>query len=130
MRQEGYPCVFYADYYGASYTDKGYNINLVPVSKLYKLIKARKLYAYGRQNSYLDNWDIIGWTREGDSNHSKAMAVIMSDKDSGSKWMYTGKANAKFVDYLENRSDEIWTNSDGWGEFKCNAGSVSVWVQE
>lgn len=135
LREEGYPCVFYADYYGAKYRDKGkdgkyYDINMVAVPKLDKLITARKLYAYGKQHNYLDHWDVIGWTREGDSSHPKAMAVIMSDKSGGSKWMYTGKKNAKFKDYLGNRSDVITTNSDGWGEFKCNGGSVSVWVQE
>ncbi len=135
LREEGYPCVFYADYYGAQYTDKGrdgntYTINMAPVSKLDQLIRLRKMYAYGRQHSYLDHEDVIGWTREGDSSHPKAMAVLMSDKNSGSKWMYTGKANTKFVDHLGNRNDAVRTNSDGWGEFKCNAGSVSVWVQE
>jgi alpha-amylase len=135
LRQEGYPCVFYADYYGANYTDWGkdgkkHTINMVAVSKLDKLIKARKLYAYGNQNTYMDHHDIIGWTREGDSKHQSAMAVLMSDGPGGSKWMYTGKANTKFVDYLGNRSDEVWTNSDGWGEFKCNGGSVSVWVND
>ncbi|MCV5902744.1 alpha-amylase, partial [Escherichia coli] len=28
LREEGYPSVFYADYYGAQYSDKGYNINM------------------------------------------------------------------------------------------------------
>lgn len=135
LREEGYPCVFYADYYGAKYTDWGkdgrqHTINMAPVSKLYELVKARKLYAYGKQHNYMDHWDIIGWTREGNSDNPNAMAVIMSDKAGGSKWMYTGKANTKFKDYLGNRTDEVWTNNDGWGEFKCNGGSVSVWVSE
>ncbi|BDU51275.1 alpha-amylase [Haliovirga abyssi] len=130
LRQEGYPCVFYPDVYGASYTDKGHNINMAPVSNLSKIIKARKLYAYGVQKDYLDNWDVIGWTRLGDATHSKAMAVILTDGGSGSKWMDVGRPNAVFYDYLGNRTDKVYTNSDGWGEFKVNGGSASVWVQE
>lgn len=136
LREEGYPNVFYPDLYGATYTDKGkdgntYTITLAPVQKLDKLMEARKLFAYGKQNSYMDHWDVIGWTREGDSrSNNKAMATIMSDGPGGSKWMATGKANTVFYDYLGNRTDKITTNADGWGEFKVNGGSVSVWVQE
>lgn len=130
LREEGYPCVFYPDYYGASYSDKGHNVYMAPVNKLDNLIRARKNFAYGRQHNYMDHWNVIGWTREGDyrSNY-KAMAVIMSDNSGGGKWMYTGKRNAKFTDYLGNKGGEVWTNNDGWGYFQCNGGSVSVWVQ-
>ena len=30
LRQQGYPCIFYADYFGASYSDRGYDIYLPP----------------------------------------------------------------------------------------------------
>ncbi len=133
LRQEGYPCVFYPDLYGASYSDKGYSINMAPVSKLDKLIKARKLYAYGTQRDYFDDRNIIGWTREGVSDISKsACAVIMSDNSGGSKWMEVGKkwAGKKFYDYLGNKSGTVTINSDGWGQFYCNGGSVSVYVPQ
>ena len=136
LREEGYPNVFYPDLYGATYTDKGkdgkdYTINMAVVSKLDKLMQARKLFAYGKQNSYMDHWDVIGWTREGNATSgNKAMATLMSDGSGGSKWMYTGKKNTVFYDYLGNRTDKITTNADGWGEFKVNGGSVSVWVQQ
>ncbi|MDW1951246.1 alpha-amylase family glycosyl hydrolase, partial [Vibrio sp. 812(2023)] len=64
LREEGYPSVFYADYYGAQYSDKGYNINMAKVPYIEELVTLRKEYAYGKQNSYLDHWDVIGWTRE------------------------------------------------------------------
>lgn len=133
LRQEGYPCVFYADLYGAQYSDKGYNINMAPVSKLDKLIKARKLYAYGTQRDYFDNNNVIGWTREGDTDHANSgIAVIMSDNAGGSKWMEVGKkfAGKQFYDYLGNVSDVVTINSDGWGEFRCDGGSVSAYVMK
>lgn len=131
LRQEGYPCVFYADLYGASYTDKGQNVSMGAVSKLDKLIQARKLFAYGTQHSYLDHSDVIGWTREGVSDIANSgCAVVMTDKNGGSKSMYVGTnfSGEQFYDYLGNRTDKITINASGFGNFPVNGGSVSVWV--
>ncbi|MDF4803534.1 alpha-amylase, partial [Vibrio parahaemolyticus] len=128
LREEGYPSVFYADYYGAQYSDKGYNINMAKVPYIEELVTLRKEYAYGKQNSYLDHWDVIGWTREGDAEHPNSMAVIMSDGPGGTKWMYTGKPSTRYVDKLGIRTEEVWTDANGWAEFPVNGGSVSVWV--
>ncbi|EGQ7648910.1 TPA: alpha-amylase [Vibrio alginolyticus] len=128
LREEGYPSVFYADYYGAQYSDKGHDINMVKVPYIEELVTLRKDYAYGKQHSYLDHWDVIGWTREGDAKHPHSMAVIMSDGPGGSKWMYTGKPSARYVDKLGLRTEEVWTDANGWAEFPVNGGSVSVWV--
>jgi alpha-amylase len=130
-REEGYPTVFHPDLYGATYTDKGYTINMAPVSKLQKLIEARKKYAYGKQNLYNDHWDIVGWTREGSASMpGSGLATIVSDGPAGSKWMFVGKnfSGKAFFDYTGNRTDTVTINADGWGEFKVNGGSVSVWV--
>jgi alpha-amylase len=136
LREEGYPCVFYPDYYGASYRDYGkdgnqYDVNLAPVQKLQELLKARQLFAYGRQRDYFDHPNVIGWTREGDSEHpGSGLAVLLSNSADGWKWMEVGKVHEGkiFYDYLGNHSDEVIINADGWGEFKTRGGSVSVWV--
>lgn len=135
LRQEGYPCVFHADYYGAEYEDWGkdgnrYNI-FMPSHRwiIDKLLYARKHYAYGPQYNYLDHWNTIGWTRLGDADHPQGMAVIMSDGSEGSKWMEVGKPNTKFIDLNEHIKEPVYTNKWGWGEFRCLGGSVSVWVQ-
>jgi alpha-amylase len=130
LRAQGYPCVFYADYYGATYKDKGYEIYMPSHRYLIdKFLEARKLYAYGPQYDYFDHWNTVGWTRLGDAKHPKAMAVLMSDGPAGSKWMEVGKPNAKFMDMTGHVKDPVYTNQAGWGEFRCNGGSVSVWVQ-
>jgi alpha-amylase len=136
LRQEGYPCVFHADYYGAEYEDWGkdgnrYNI-FMPSHRwiIDKLLYARKHYAYGPQYNYLDHWNTIGWTRLGDAEHPQGMAVIMSDGPEGSKWMEVGKPNTKFIDLTEHIKEPVYTNEWGWGEFRCLGGSVSVWVQD
>jgi alpha-amylase len=135
LRAEGYPCVFHADYYGAHYKDKGRDGNEHEIwidchkEILNKLLFARKHFAYGPQYTYFDHEDVIGWTRLGNESHPRAMAVIMSDGPSGSKWMEVGKPNTVFYDITEHIQDPVQTNADGWGEFRCNGGSVSVWVQ-
>jgi alpha-amylase len=54
----------------------------------------------------------------------------MSDGDPGAKWMDVSRPNARFTDITGHDTREVVTNSDGWGEFRCPGGSVSVWVQE
>jgi alpha-amylase len=136
LRREGYPCVFYADYYGAEYEDYGRDGNryriVMPSHRwlIDKFLHARRRYAYGPQIDYLDHWNRVGWVRLGDDQHPKAMAVLMSDGNEGSKWMEVGRANATFFDLTEHVKDKVVTNEAGWGEFRCNGGSVSVWIQE
>jgi alpha-amylase len=136
LRQEGYPCVFYADYYGAHYRDKGrdgleYEIWLDSHRWLIdKLLHARKHYAHGPQYDYFDHWDIIGWTRLGDEAHPLAMAVVISDGPGGIKWMEVSRPNTRFYDLTENVQEPVLTDGYGWGEFHCKSGSVSVWVQD
>jgi alpha-amylase len=90
---------------------------------------ARKHFAYGLQYTYFDHFNTIGWTRLGDAEHPQAMAVIMSDGPEGTKWMEVGKANTQFYDLTEHVKTAITTNEWGWAEFRCNGGSVSVWVE-
>jgi alpha-amylase len=136
LREEGYPNVFYADYYGADYTDYGGDGNLHTVhlashkTEIDELLAARRDFAWGPQYNYLDHWDVIGWTRLGDAAHPRAMAVILSDGPGGTKWMEVGKANASFTDVLGNQAGTVTTNQYGWGEFPVAGGSVSVWVQD
>jgi alpha-amylase len=44
--------------------------------------------------------------------------------------MDVGRANAAFFDFTEHVKEPVRTNENGWGEFRCNGGSVSVWLQE
>jgi alpha-amylase len=136
LRGEGYPCVFYADYYGASYEDSGRDGNHYKIEMpshrwiIDKFLYARQNFAYGPQYDYFDHWNAIGWTWLGNAEHPKAMAVILSDGPEGSKWMEVGKPNARFIDLTEQIPTPVLTNDAGWGEFRCKGGSVSVWIQD
>ena len=137
LHKDGYPCVFYPDYYGAHYKDKGRNgeccFEIFMDSHSWiidKLLYARTRYAYGEQKDYFDHQNIIGWTRLGDSEHPKSMALLMSNGPGGSKWMETGKPNTSYLDITAHVKEPVHTNNSGWGEFRCNGGSVSVWIEE
>ena len=125
LRNSGYPCVFYGDFYGIKHD------NIEPVKDIETLIYLRKEKLYGIQHDYFDNQNCIGWTLEGDSEHlSSGLAVIMTNGDYAEKKMYIGKNHVgeKFIDALGNSEEEIIIDSEGFGIFKANPKSVSIWV--
>jgi len=138
LREQGIPCVFYPDLYGAEYTDKGkdgndHHVVLKKVAELETLLAVRKHLAYGKQVDYLDYKTTIGWTREGiDEKPNSGCAVIMSSGDEGWKYMELGGRHAgkTFVDCLNKVKKEITLDEKGSGEFHCGAGSVSVWIDK
>lgn len=126
LRNEGYPCVFYGDFYGIPH-DK-----VDAVQDLKTIIELRKEKAYGKQNDYFDHSDYIGWTREGDEEHIKsALAVVISNAGDGEKKMYIGTkfSGEKFIDALGNREEEVIIDEEGYGAFKVKGKSASIWVR-
>jgi alpha-amylase len=95
-----------------------------------RLLKARQHFAYGPQYDYFDHPNQIGWTRLGTEDNPRAMAVMLSNGPGGGKWMEVGRPNTTFYDLTGHIPDTITTNDDGWAEFRCNGGSVSVWVED
>jgi len=136
LRRDGYPCIFYGDYYGAHYKDHGNDGNEYEIwldkhqFLLDKFLFARQNYAYGDQYDYFDHANTIGWTRLGDDEYPGGMAVVLSNGSDGSKSMEVGHPNCAYVDITEHIHETVITNDEGWGEFRCNAGSVSVWVPQ
>ena len=136
LRREGYPCIFYADYYGAHYKDRGKDGNEYEIWMeshqwlLDKFLFARQTYAYGEQLDYFDHPNTIGWTRLGDDEHSGGMAVVLSNSEEGRKWMNIGHPNCTYIDITEHIAEPVTTNEEGWAEFRCNGGSISLWIQQ
>lgn len=136
LRENGYPCVFYPDLFGAHYTDKDREGNdqeifLDKVEKIEELLKARKRFAYGAQKDYFEDANCLAWTREGDDEHA-GCAVVLSNKDAYEKPMEMGEkySGKQFYDFLGWFSDKITIDENGWGNFPVPAGNVSVWVPE
>lgn len=136
LRSEGFPCVFYPDLYGASYTDTGgdgneHEIWLPKIDELETLLIARRDHAFGMQRDYFDDPNCIGWTREGDESHT-GCAVMVSNAGGGAKFMEMGSryAGKTFVDLLQKIDASIIINEEGWAEFYAPPGSVSVWIEQ
>lgn len=136
LRENGYPCVFYPDLYGAHYIDKDkagndQEIFLPKVDGIEELLKARKEHAYGAQRDYFEDANCLGWIREGNEKHG-GCAVVLSNKDHYNKPMEIGKqyTGKKFYDLLKRSEEKVIIDKNGWGDFPVPAGNVSVWVPE
>ncbi|MCD7036694.1 alpha-amylase [Metabacillus sp. GX 13764] len=128
LRRDGYPVVFYGDYYGlqGEYPIDGKKEAIDP------LLHARYHHAYGEQDDYFDHPNTIGWVRRGTEEFEKSgCAVVLSNGDEGEKRMFVGEERAGQVweDCTGNRQDTVEIEEDGFGVFPVNGGSVSVWVE-
>ncbi|HWJ76621.1 MAG TPA: alpha-amylase [Niallia sp.] len=126
LRKDGYPAVFYGDYYGIG------GKNPIPGKKeaIDPLLYARKKKAYGEQDDYLDNPNLIGWIRHGvEEIENSGCAVVISNKEEGSKKMFVGKSRSgeTWIDLTKTREDHITIDEEGFGDFPVNEKSVSVW---
>jgi alpha-amylase len=133
LRREGYPCIFYGDYYGAQYSNcrGGYPVILYSHRWLIdKFLWVRRNYGFGDQHDYFDHPNTVGWVRLGDAEHPGAMAVVMSNGADGNKWMNVYMPNAIFYDLTEHVAGAVTANAEGWANFACKAGKVSVWLQQ
>ncbi|MBQ6344011.1 MAG: alpha-amylase [Anaerolineaceae bacterium] len=128
LRQGGLPCVFYSDYHGNPVRETPAVLNLG------KMIMLRHFYAYGEQEDYFESQNLIGWVRRGDEEHSNSgLAAVLSNGDnSGPLHMFMGEkfADAVFSDVLGNCTEKVTIGKDGWADFSCVPGRVSIWVTQ
>jgi len=126
LRPQGYPCIFYGDYYGiASHGEPGHS------DWLDVLLAVRRDRLYGAQHDYFDHPDIVGWTLEGDDGHpGSGAAVLLTDGPGGEKQMYVGRRHAgrTFADALGGSPSRVAIGPDGTGRFTVPGGRVCVWV--
>jgi alpha-amylase len=126
LRNEGYPCVFYGDFYGIPHN------NIEPIEELKTIIKLRKEKAYGEQCDYFDHPNFIGWTRQGDDYHIKSgLAVVISNTCDGEKRMYMGKqfVGKTFIDSMGKCDERVIIDEEGCGTFRVKGKSASIWVE-
>ncbi|QKS72910.1 alpha-amylase [Paenalkalicoccus suaedae] len=129
LRKDGYPCVFYGDYFGIN------GDNPIDGKKeiLDPLLIARRDYAYGDQDDYFDHGNTIGWVRYGIKEvEGSGCAVVLSNGEEGDKHMFVGDDTEGEVwyDITGNREEEVTIGEDGKGVFPVNGGSVSVYVRK
>ena len=129
LRKDGYPCLFYGDYYGTG----GDHSTPAKQEMLDKLLHARHQYAYGKQVDYFDHANTVGWLRFGiDERPGSGLAVVISNGDEGYKHMAFGpeRAGTTWLDLTGSRSERITLDEQGEATFLVNGGSVSVWAQQ
>ncbi len=89
LREVGFPCIFYGDFYGIPHSGVAAKDVLVP------LLEARELYAHGPQRDYFDEKNIAGWTREGvPEQDGSGLAVLVCNGRGGWKTMQVGSRHA------------------------------------
>lgn len=120
LRKDGYPCIFYGDYYGIEKPSLSGQNQVID-----RLLYLRQHYAYGQQNDYFYDRHIIGWTRE-----AYGLACIMTNQNGGQLYMYVGQQyqNQIFYDYLDNVNETVTIDDKGYGLFTVQDGSVSVYI--
>ena len=123
LRKDGYPCLFYGDYYGNDNADHKLISHRVLIDAF---AKARQTHMNGDQNDYLDHPTCIAWAWSGNEEDHHSMVVVMSSADAGKKTVKQ-RPNTTYRDVTGHIKTEITTGEDGTAEFTCPAGSLSVW---
>jgi len=127
LRKDGYPCLFYGDYFGNPGDEKGNN-KLASHRKLIDdMLQARAKFTHGDQHDYFDHPTCVGWLWSGNAQHSGALAVLMSTGDAGWKKMQTFHPNQTFRDLTGHWPEPVTADETGQAEFRCPPGKVSVW---
>lgn len=127
LMKEGYPCIFYGDYYGVKRKKSPHRLILDI------LLDARKKYAYGEQQNYFDHPNTVGFVRLGDSEHpGSGLALLISNGTDGEKIMNVGKERQGEIwqEITGNRPEEITINEEGNGKFLVSGGKLAVWVKK
>jgi len=124
LRKDGYPCVLSADYFGHDEPALISHQTLLDA-----FLSARQTHNHGEQVDAFDHPQCIAWMRKGDEEAPKAMVVVMSSGDPGTKVFETGKPNAEFYDCTGHDEEGVTTDDEGKAQFRCPAGSLSVWLE-
>lgn len=116
LRDKGYPCVFYKDYY---------EYHLGPA--ISQLIQIRRDHAHGPSWEHDEtDADVYVYSRAGNAEHT-GLLLILCDQDAAPKQIRTPFRNARLRDLTGNQSGDVLTDAQGHGTFPVRGGSYSVW---
>jgi alpha-amylase len=118
-RANGYPCVFYKDYYNYGLGNQIKTLNGI-----------RQANAYGAAAEYtsVNDADVYAYSRAGDASH-KGLLLLLNDGGSArTKTITTPFKSATLTDKTGNNTSTVTTDANGTGNFPVNARSYSVWV--
>ncbi|MFV0330099.1 MAG: alpha-amylase [Dysgonomonas sp.] len=127
LMKNGYPCIFYGDYYGVR-GEKSPHTLIIDL-----LLEARHKYAYGDQVDYFDHVATVGFVRMGDKDHpGSGLALLVSNGEDGHKVMNVGtdKKGQIWYELTGNIKDKVIIDEKGNGNFLVEGGNLAVWVKE
>jgi alpha-amylase len=127
LMKEGYPCIFYGDYYSMKGEASPHR------AVLDILLDARRSRAFGEQTDYFDHPNTVGFTRAGDEKHpDSGLALLLSNGEDGEKVMSVGvtHANETWHEITGSYDDEIVIGDDGKALFRVHGGKLAVWVKK
>jgi len=126
LRRDGYPCLFYGDYYGIAGGE-----GLADV--LRPLLLARKERAYGPEKDYFFDKNAIAFVREGDLKYPHSgLVCILSTGAENSVYIELGadRFGQTWYDMTGNRSEQLVLDEKGGADFTVNGRTVSVWTEK
>ena len=128
LREDGYPCIFFGDYYGLGDPHPMEGLK----DMIDNLLYIRNKYAFGEQEDYFSGESLIGWTRLGSPDHPGSLAVIISTGDAANLRMFVGQdqTGKTYKDITGASPNEINIDDEGWGRFEVGPGDVSCWVEK
>ncbi|MDY0278830.1 MAG: alpha-amylase, partial [Acholeplasma sp.] len=128
LRKEGYPCVFYGDYYGLI----GENHPFEGIKgKIDNLIYLRQNYCFGDQDDYFADFHKIGWVRKGTEENPIKTAVIISTIENAKIRMFVGEdKGTEYIEKTKKTDIKVIIDDEGFGEFFTPNVGVCVWVKQ
>jgi len=135
LREQGVPCLFYPDLYGARYSDAGgdgqqHEVEMPPIACLPGLVEARRRFAHGPQTDVFDDPHCIAVIRHGTAE-LPGCVLLLTNAAEATKTVELGAAHAgaSFRDVLGHCGEELTADGEGRLTARVPGGSVSVWVR-
>ena len=127
LRREGYPCVFYGDYFGNDGSGGDDHRLVAHQTVIDAMLAARVNFLHGDQQDYFEGPTCVGWSLRGNEEHPGVMAVVASTADAAAITMQTGRPGLEFREITGASEDRLRAGDDGAVRFHAQAGGVSVW---
>jgi alpha-amylase len=131
LTHEGYPCVFWQDYYNWDLAQRGYK------SGIEALVRIHEDHAGGATSVLCVDDNLYIMQRNG-AGEQKGLIFVMNNSGDAwnGAWVQTQWNNTKFIPVAwRGRNDasvpgEQWTQGDGWGEFYAPPRGYVVYVPQ
>ena len=131
LREQGYPCVFFADLYGLP------NDRIQAVAELPLLLEIRRRFAFGHQQDHFDEWDLVAWVRGGDAEHEQSGCVVVlssrgDQEEPVHKTIELGAEHAgeRWQCVLGHDQEPVEVDEDGKACFVVGNAMLSVYLRE